>query len=179
MCITKVPWLQCTSYSHSGVGQWSTCETWKKNTHPLSPFARKETESSSAAKLSEKTFKGQVAPFQTYLNFGTGRWRIFSGMPGPIDLKFSGAILGITGCFLARGLLEMCMIPFNIHYSDLKTAISLVFWQYSIFRFRSSSALTMVQFRVWFALVTLPCQNFTCSDWFTWKYLDLLMGRYK
>ncbi len=30
-------------------------------------------------------------------------------MPGPIDLKFSGAILGITG-LLARGLLEMCMI---------------------------------------------------------------------
>ena len=34
-------------------------------------------------------------------------------MPGPIDLKFSGAILGIAG-FLARGLLEMCMIPFKV-----------------------------------------------------------------
>ncbi len=33
-------------------------------------------------------------------------------MPGPIDLKFSGAILGITG-FLAWRLLEMCMIPFK------------------------------------------------------------------
>ncbi len=33
-------------------------------------------------------------------------------MAGPIDLKFSGAILCITG-FLARGLLEMCMIPFK------------------------------------------------------------------
>ncbi len=38
--------------------------------------------------------------------------RISSVMPGPIDLKFSGAILGITG-FLARGILEMCMIPFK------------------------------------------------------------------
>ena len=35
-----------------------------------------------------------------------------SAMGGPIDLKFSGDILGNTG-LLARGLLEMCMIPFK------------------------------------------------------------------
>ncbi len=37
----------------------------------------------------------------------------FSVMASPIDLKFSGGILGIVG-FLARGLLEMCLIHFNI-----------------------------------------------------------------
>ena len=35
--------------------------------------------------------------------------------PLKIDLKISGAILGITG-FLARGVFEMCMIPFNFYF---------------------------------------------------------------
>ncbi len=33
-------------------------------------------------------------------------------MAGPIDLKFSGGILGIGG-LPARGLLEMCLIHFK------------------------------------------------------------------
>ena len=33
-------------------------------------------------------------------------------MGGPIDFRFSGGILGSTG-FLARRLLEKCMIPFK------------------------------------------------------------------
>ncbi len=37
----------------------------------------------------------------------------YSVMGGPIDLKFSGAILDSTG-ILARGLMEMCMIHLKI-----------------------------------------------------------------
>ncbi len=43
-------------------------------------------------------------------------------MAGPIDLKFSGAILGSTG-LLTRVLPEMCIIPFNFHFEDKMTDI--------------------------------------------------------
>ncbi len=44
-------------------------------------------------------------------------------MAGPIDLKFSGGILDRTG-FLARGLLEMCMIPFKILLLGLEVYVA-------------------------------------------------------
>ncbi len=40
-----------------------------------------------------------------------GQYR-YSVMTGPIDLKFSGGILGIVG-FLASGLLKICLIHFK------------------------------------------------------------------